>query len=51
MTNIRIYSENVQFLVLKFSIYLNSRAFVVPKAHFASWAASYYFIHHENMPI
>ena len=29
MKNIRFLSENVQFLVMKFSIYLNRRVFVM----------------------
>ena len=31
MKNIRILSENVEFLVVKFSIYLNRRVFVMKR--------------------
>ena len=66
MKNIRIfYLEIFPFLVVKFSIYLNRRVFVMA-AHRIAIAAivsngedipkatasfTIYYIHHENMPI
>ena len=49
MKNIRLFSENSQFLVVKFSIYLNRRIFVMDlESSLGAYVRRYVLLHCDS---